>query len=272
MHNVGFYYQVWVSNLRSVYENIKQLRKIYPQEKIFLTVAGLESKQKDIFLKDFGNRFASIFNISKIGFLFTDKIPLMPTTKWRCLQNNTSVRDGFNTFNNIWLKKLVETVDNDVDILVNCSDDWFIFEKVNFNLDQDISCRLTEWSDWMLKDKVIDFFKKDLNFVPWMQHGHYFNYKKFLKGYTESNINKVNSFVEQVYSENLPIFLDYFHALWNILIFDSYSDSNFISENKENPFILKNTVDVKSFHGYIGYRGKRFSSEMLRLGLKEIYE
>ena len=268
MHKVGFYYQIWFTNQRSIFENLKQLRILYPEEKIYLVIAGLQSKNKDLYLESFLNKLIHHFNISAINFLFADEIRSMPTLFYRFQDMGINIRDVFNEFNNIWIQKLVDTVDKDIDILVNCSDDWFVIRPFNIDLKKDISCRLEEWSDWMEKDKILKHINKDFDKVPWMQHGHYFNYQKFLKNYTEDNIALINNAITVTYPEDLPIFLDYFHALWNMVVFNTFEDSTHIAEDKEDPFERSKHNPVETFHGYIKYRSLNHSQEMLNLGFK----
>lgn len=271
MHKLAFYYQVWYTNQRSIFESLKQLRKIYPTQKLFVVVAGLKSTDKNLFLSTFGGKLKEHFNISNLDFLFSDEVQSMPTTEYRFTSRGCSVRDGFNEFNNVWIEKLVEVVDSDIDILVNCSDDWYPIKEFNTTLDHDISCRMTEWSDWMERDKLTNYLNKFYNKVPWMQHGHYFNYQKFLSNFTDENKEYINNIVKEIYPDSLPIFLDYFHALWNMVIFDTFENSSHIVESKEDPFEHCKVDSRESFHGYIGFRNKTFSEEMLNLGFKEYH-
>lgn len=272
MHKIGFYYQVWFENQRSIFESLKQLRKIYPKESLFVVVAGVKSSDIELFSNQFGNRLVEHFKIDKLDFIYSDRTPSMPTVAWRFKQLGINPRDGFNEFNNVWIEKLVETVDKDIEILVNCSDDWYPLKEFNISLEHDISCRLQDWPEWANRLALEKYLKVNNDQLPWMQHGHYFNYQKFLSSFTEENKKLINNAIKEVYDQDQLIFLDFFHALWNMVVFETFESSPHICESKKDPYEACLHDNRETFHGYAGFRKKRFSEEMIELGFKEFYE
>ena len=269
MKNVGFYYQVWHTNKLSIFEAMKRLRSVYPDNEVVLVIAGLSKDSVTEYENDFVNIIKSKFNITTIDYLFIEDSPYMA----KCILNvpeQESKREEYMKFSHLWFDKFVFLPSEYMDVVVNCSDDWYPITQIPIDYDVDVCGRLTPWSDWMEEEKMkskFNFSKNEL--VTWIQHGHYMNIKKLKQKYTEENKKYIDDVVRDVFPSNLPIFLDYFHSLWNVVAFDTFKSADHIHE--VGAFKINYEEDNHGFPSIHGGKGLHFlpiSEEMIQLGIK----
>ena len=269
MCNIGFYYQVWHTSKLSTFEALKQLRLIYPNNELILVIAGLSKNSVEEYDRDFTQIIKDKFNISKIDYIFTEDSPYMAKC-YLSIPDIDQVRDEYIKFSHLWLDKFVSLPSDDMDIMVNCSDDWYPLREIPIDCDIDVCGRYAHWSDWMNEEKLrpkFNFLKEDL--LIWLAHGHYLNIKKLKQKYTPENKAYLESVLKEVIDPKIPLFLDYMHCLWNVIAFDTFENDNYTLE--VNAFSINSQEDSCGFpaiHGGTGLHFVPISEEMIQLGIK----
>lgn len=290
MKNICFYYQVWYKNKRSTYEAIKRLRKVYPNDELILVIAGLKQDEIEIYHKEYTEKIKNIFNIATIDYITMEESPEMLGNTLRVDQNQH--RDTWYNFSLIWLDKMVKLPSENIDILVACSDDWMIMEKIPFNYGVDVSGMITNTSEWMEEELIRKCFQYNLprsNFMWWPASGCYMNFKKFKEGYNEKNKEYIKEFITNTYSPTLGMYTDFVCGLWALHLFDSFTNSSYILHYDaanhvvakyggrmegdeqyvdEYPEDIYQKTSFISLHSYKTFRNIPISDEMKSLGIK----
>lgn len=290
MKNLCFYYQVWYKNKRSIYEALKRLRKIYPNDELILVIAGIEQSEIETYHNNFTEKLKNIFNITIIDYITIEEFPEMLGNTLRVEQNQH--RDKWLEFSTLWLDKMVKLPSKNIDILIACSDDWMIADKIPFNYDIDASGMISGTGEWMNEKTMREYFQYNLpllNFIWWPASGCYMNFKKFKQGYNEKNKKYVKEFITNTYSPTLGMYTDFVCGLWILYLFDSFINSSYISHyNTADHVITKyggkreedeQTIDEYpeevyqktpfiSLHSYKTFRNMPISDEMKLLGIK----
>jgi hypothetical protein len=291
MKNVCFYYQVWYDDKRSIYESLKRLRKVHPNEELVVVIAGLKQNEIEEYHKNYTEKIKKIFNISCIDYITMEEFPEMAGNgkDLKCFNNN--YRDTWFNFSELWIDRMVKLPSENVDILMACSDDWMVLEKVPFDYNIDVNGLTDNIAKWMDEDAMKSNFKYKLDpsrFIWWPAAGCYMNFKKFKQGYNEVNKEYIKNFVKDTYAPTLGMYLDFICGLWAIHLFDSFSHSNHIlNYNTADHIITKHggkvnkdiqTIDeypeeinektsCVSVHSYKTFRNMPISDEMINLNI-----
>ena len=147
-YKLCFYYQVWHTNQLAAFEALKQLRSVYPTDEVILVIAGLKRENFDEYDKNFTQIIKQHFNITKTDYLYIDDHPYMSTTALR-VPHTAVIRDEYMKFAHIWLDQFVSLPSDDVDIIINGSDDWVPLRPIPINFEIDVCGRICEVYDWM---------------------------------------------------------------------------------------------------------------------------
>jgi hypothetical protein len=291
MKNVCFYYQVWYDDKRSIYESIKRLRKFYPGDELIVVIAGLKQDEVEEYHKNYTEKIEKTFNISCIDYITIEEAPEMVGNgkDLRCVKDN--YRDTWYNFSSLWLDRMVKLPSENVDILVACSDDWMVLDKIPFDYNVDANGFITNISKWMNEDAMKKNFKYKLDpskFMWWPASGCYMNFKKFKQGYNEINKEYIKNFVKNTYDPTLGMYLDFVCGLWAIHLFDSFALTDYIFNYHAGEHIIKKyggildgeeqTVDEYpeeiyertsciSVHSYKTFRNMPISEEMISLNI-----
>jgi len=262
-----FYYQVWHTNQLSTFEALKQLRLIYPTDELVLVIAGLKRKDFEEYDKNFTQIIKQHFNITTIDYLYIDDYPTM--NRGALYVPPTSIiRDEYIKFAHVWLDQFVSLPSDDVDIIINGSDDWVPLKKIPIDFDADVCGRISSKADWMKMDELEKFLNIDN--VCWIQHGHYMNLKKLRKVYNEENKQFIENLVKSLYPPEQSLLLDYVHALWNAIAFENMIHANYVAEisssESVNDFKDKNWISI---HGSKILHNKPISQEMIDLNIMQ---
>jgi hypothetical protein len=291
MKNKCFFYQVWYDDKRSIYESLKRLRKVHPNDELIIVIAGLKQNEIEEYHKTYTQKIETLFNISCIDYIPMEEFPEMAGNgkDLRCLNNN--YRDTWLNFSELWLDRMVKLPSNNVDILMACSDDWMVLKEIPFDYNTDVNGLITDVSEWMNVDAMKNAFPYKLNsskFPWWPAAGCYINFKKFKQGYNKTNKEYIRNFIETTYSPTLGMYLDFVCGLWAVYLFDDFSISNHILQyNATNHIIIKyggklkgeiQTIDEYpeeigeknnciSIHSYKTFRNMPISDEMINLNI-----
>jgi hypothetical protein len=269
-YKLCFYYQVWHTNQLAAFEALKQLRSVYPTDEVILVVAGLKRENSDEYDKNFTQIIKQHFNITKTDYLYIDDHPYMSTTALR-VPHTAVIRDEYMKFAHIWLDQFVSLPSDDVDIIVNGSDDWVPLRPIPINFEIDVCGRICEIYDWMNGNKLKKYINIDT--MCWIQHGHYMNFQKLKKAYTEENKKYIENAIKNTYPPNIPLFLDYMHSLWNSLVFEKMINAHYITEI--SPSDHNSSFDKEnhnSLHGSKALRNLPISQEMVDLNIIPTYK
>ena len=298
MKNICFFYQVWYDDKRSIYESLKRLRKFHPDDELIVVIAGLKQDEINEYYKTYAQKIETLFNISCIDYITMEEFPGMAGNgkDLKCL--DTNYRDTWFNFSELWLDRMVKLPSENVDILMACSDDWMVLEKIPFNNNVDVNGLISDISVWMNGDAMKSNFSYKLNpskFIWWPAAGCYMNFKKFKQGYNETNKKYIKNFVETTYAPTLGMYLDFICGLWAVHLFDSFSTSDHILQyNARDHIITKyggiidkdiQTVDEYpeeiyerktqekvsciSIHSYKTFKNMPVSDEMINLNILE---
>jgi hypothetical protein len=291
MKNICFYYQVWYDDKRSIYESLKRLRKVHPNEELVVVIAGLKQNKIEEYHKNYTEKIKKLFSITTIDYITIEEFPEMQGNgkDLRCSSDN--YRDTWFNFSTLWIDRMVKLPSENVDILMACSDDWMVLEKVPFNYDVDASGMIMGISEWMNGDAMKKHFAYKLDpskFIWWPAAGCYMNFRKFKQGYNEVNKEYIKKFVENTYAPTLGMYLDFICGLWVVHLFDSFVSTDYIFNIDAGEHIIKKyggrldgeeqTIDEYpeeinkrtsciSVHSYKTFRNMPISEEMINLNI-----
>lgn len=264
---IGFFYQIWYSNKTAIFEALKQLRKVYPNNKLYFLPSGLSKSEVEEYHKNFTTIIEKEFNITKTEYLFKEN------HKW--LFDTETKRNDFIEYGHVVLDKTIFMPDNDIDIIINGSEDWYVFKPLPITGEFEVSGRITGWDPWMNQKLMREKFNYNINPNPlWFQHGHYINIKLFKEKYTEENKNYVINALKEAYPVDFKLFPDYIFSVWNVFAFTKFQQgSDYIYElsselSNETPLETFQKTNCYSRHGYKALYGAPLTEEMIQLGIK----
>jgi hypothetical protein len=291
MKNICFYYQVWYDDKRSIYESLKRLRKFHPDDELVVVIAGLKQDEINEYHKNYTKKIEKIFNISCIDYITMEEAPEMAGNGKDLKIIKDNYRDTWYNFSSLWLDRMVKLPSENADVLVACSDDWMVLDKIPFDYNIDVNGLTDNIAVWMDGDAMKKSFSYKLNssrFIWFPAAGCYMNFKKFKQGYNEVNKEYIKNFVKDTYAPTLGMYLDFICGLWAIHLFDSFSHSNHIlNYNTADHIIIKHggkidkdtqTIDeypeeinkrtsCVSVHSYKTFRNMPISDEMINLNI-----
>jgi len=291
MKNICFYYQVWHKNKLSTYEALKRFRKVYPDDELILVIAGLSQNEIEIYHEEYTEKLKKIFNITTTDYITIEEFPQMLGNSLRI--NEDENRDAWYDFSMLWLDKMVKLPSEKTDILVACSDDWMVMEKIPINYDVDASGMIGIIESWMEEESIKKQFPYLQNldkFIWWPANGHYMNFKKFKQGYNDENKKLMKDFVVNTYAPNVGMFTDFVCGLWILyLLGDNFTNNPYILHYDaanhvvakyggrmegdeqyvdEYPEDIYQKTPFISLHSYKTFRNIPISDEMKSLGIK----
>ena len=262
---------MWYTNKRAIFEALKQFRIVYPDNNLTLLVTGIKKDDAEEYDKNFSSIIKEKFNISKIEYFYKEDY------KWNSDPDKT--RDDMIIYAHALLDKTIYMPSDDMDFVVNCSEDWFPFKKISINKNDQVSGRPREWDNWMNKELLSKFdYARTNNVVLWFAHGDFINLNIFKEKYTLENKEYITNILKEAYPLDMKLFADYIYSVWNTFIFDKFVDGKkdtFDLPSDINPELPEETfkrTDCYSRHGYKGYYHQPPSEEMIELGIKPYYE
>jgi len=268
MLNIGFFYQMWYTNQRAIFESFKLLRTIYPDSDLTLLVTGVSKDEVEKYNNNFVNIIKDKFNINKVDYFYLEDY------KWNW--DGSRTQDELLKYNHDLLDKMVEMPNENVDIMVFGSEDWHLFKEIPITGEYGVGAKLRDWDGWM-REEMKQKFDYSVNYrIPWFQHGHYMNLKTFKQKYTQENKDYIINTLKELYPTH-QLFSDYVHSVWNTFVFDKIENAQYILDlpseiSEETPFESFEKYDCVSRHGYKMYYTQPPSEEMIELGIKPYYE
>lgn len=263
---IGFFYQVWYINKTAIFEALKQFRKIYPDNELYLVPSGIPKSEFEEYHKNFIEIIQKEFNITKIEYLFKED--------WKWVFDPESETSDMIEYSHGLLDKMISMPSKDIDIVVNGSEDWYIFKPLPITGEFEASGRITGWDPWMDQEAMKEKFNYNTNlYPPWFQHGHYVNIKTLKEKYTEENKKYIADSLNKIYF-NWKIFPDYIFSVWNIFSFTKFQQgSDYIYElaseiSNETPLETFQRTNCYSRHGYKALYRNPPTEEMIQLGIK----
>lgn len=264
--NIGFFYQIWYTNQTAAFDAFKQLRKIYPNNELHVMFFGLKQEKIESYHKNYTEIIEKEFNITKVDYAsVNDYKPVFEV--------DTNIDDTIK-YSHAILDRTVFMPSDNVDIIVNGSEDWYVFKSLPITGEFEMSGRITGWDPWMNPEVMKKKFDYSVNSNPiWFQHGHYINIKLFKEKYTEENKKYITESLKEAYP-NYKVFPDYILGVWGLLAFTKFQSGNeYIYElpsevNNETPFESFQKTDCYCRHGYKSLYGTPLTEEMLQLGIK----
>ena len=281
---------MWYVNKRSTYEALKRFRKVYPDNELILIIAGLSQNKVETYHDEYTKELKKIFNIAVTDYITIEEFPQMEGCSLKV--NENEYRDVWYDFSILWLDKMMKLPSENTDVLVACSDDWMIMEKIPFNHNVDASGMISGIEKWMDGENIKKYFPhlQDLNkIIWWPAYGHYLNFKKFKQGYNEKNKEYMKSFVVNTYPPNVGMFTDFVCGLWIMYLLDNFIGSNYITHYHtaahvvakyggtlegdeqyvdEYPEDIYKKTPFISLHSYKTFRNTPISDEMKLLNIK----
>lgn len=264
MYNIGFFYQMWYTNQRAIFESFKLLRAVYPDNDLTLLVTGISKDEVEEYNNNFINIIKDKFNINKIDYFYKEDY------KWN--GDSSRTQEELLKYNHDLMDKMVYMPADDVEYIIFGSEDWHLFKEIPITGEYEAGAKIRGWDDWM-REEMKQKFDYSVNCgIPWFQHGYYMNLKIFKQKYTQENKDYITNTLLELYPTH-PLFSDYVHSVWNTFVFTKMEKASYILDlpselNEETPLESFERTNCVSRHGYKLYYPQPLSEEMLQLGIK----